>query len=117
MCNIKIKGTIKKGYNASSKWMPKYIDWLFPGTLNVELQEDKPEIKYFKSIDTEFNYPVKIAKCKINNELAYIILTPLGPKSNIGGLPRFVEISATFNIREKFNLKDGDSVIIQFYEN
>jgi CTP-dependent riboflavin kinase len=94
--------------------MPTYIPWLIPGTLNVALKADKPKIHYNQTIETNYGYPARIADCKINGLDAHIILPPLGPKSNTGGLPRFVEIGATFHIREQFNLKNGDSVIIEF---
>jgi hypothetical protein len=107
--SMTIKGTVQSGQGESSQWMPDYIPWLIPGTLNIRLYEKRPPIEYFESINTHYGKPCKIAKCKINNVEAFIILAPLG-KEHKGK----VEIGAKFNIRERFNLFDGDEVIINF---
>jgi len=107
--NIKIKGKVEKGYGESSQWMKQYIPWLVPGTLNVRLETEKPVINYTKVIDTHYRFPCKIADCKINNIPAYIIFPPLVTDNLF-----FVEIGATFNIRQQFNLNNNDVVIIEF---
>ena len=107
---VKIKGTVKKGSGESSQWMLTYIPRLFPGTLNLRLQSKKPLIYYTEIIETNYGHPCKIAPCKINNEDAFIIFPPLG-KEHKGK----IEIGATFNIRKRFNLEDGNQVIVQFY--
>ena len=109
---MKIKGIVTSGGGESSKWMPEYIPWLYPGTLNVQLESDKPEVDYFISIQTHYKNGTrcaKIANCKINDIDAYIIMPPLGRKNK-----RFLELGATFKIREKFNLQDNDEIIIEF---
>ena len=83
---------------------------MYPGTLNVGLRKDKPKIKYFEIIGTDYGKPVQIARCKINNEPAFIVLPPLTPFQEIGGPAHFVEIGATFNLRDRFNLKNGSIV-------
>jgi len=107
--SVKIKGKIESGYGESSQWMKQYIPWLVPGTLNVRLEKEKPLINYTTVIDTHFKFPCKIASCKINNTPAYIILPPLVTDNLF-----FVEIGANFNIRQKFNLTNTDTVTIEF---
>jgi CTP-dependent riboflavin kinase len=104
-----IKGTVHSGCGESSDWMKIYVPWLVPGTLNVRLHEKRPIITYLSLIDTHYGSPCKLAKCKINNVDAFIILAPLG-KEHKGK----VEIGAKFNIREKFNLNNGNEVEITF---
>jgi len=106
---VKIKGIVNSGRGESSQWMPKYIPWLVPGTVNLRLQGKKPPITYTKIIDTHYGKPCKTAPCKVNGEDAFIVWPPLG-KENKGK----VEIGATFKIREKFNLENGDIIEIEF---
>lgn len=106
---MKIKGTIKSGSGESSQWMPQYIPWLFPGTVNVKLQGKRPAINYTRLIDTHYGKPCKTAPCKVNGIDAFIVFPPLA-KEHKGK----IEIGATFKIRDKFNLKDGDQIEIEF---
>jgi len=106
---VKIKGIVKKGSGESSQWMPTYIPQLFPGTLNLKLQEKKPVVAWVEVIDTHYGKPCKVAPCKINKHNAFIIWPPLAKDHKFK-----IEVGATFKIREKFNLQDGDSVIVEF---
>lgn len=105
---MKIKGFAHKGSGESSVWMPRYIPYLYPGTLNLKLEGKKPLITYTEEIDTDYGKPCKVAPCKINGEDGFVVWPPLAKERKSR-----IEIGATFNIREKFNLKDGDSVIIE----
>jgi len=114
---VKIKGICFKGSGESSQWMPKYIPWLYPGTLNIKLQVPKPKIQWEQIIDNHYSkerpdrcHDIKIAKCKINNEDAFVVLPPCAKEHK----KLNVEIGATFKIRDKFDLKDGDEVEIEF---
>lgn len=111
---MKIQGTVISGLGQSSQWMPKYIPWLYPGTLNIKLRQDKPKIQYYEIINTHYGKPVQIARCKINDDPAFIILPPLAPLQEIGGIAHLVEIGANFNLRNHFNLRNGSTVWIEF---
>jgi CTP-dependent riboflavin kinase len=109
---VKIKGTVMSGGGESSKWMPTYIPWLYPGTLNLQLEEKKPSITYFQSIPTHYKEGTRsayVGNCRINGVDAFIIFPPLAKNRK-----RRIELGATFNIRERFNLKDGDQIIVEF---
>lgn len=114
---VKIKGICFKGSGESSQWMPKYIPWLFPGTLNVKLEMPKPTINWEEFIDNHYAevrpdrcHQIKIAKCKVNGEDAFIVLPPCAKEKK----KLNVELGATFKIRDKFNLQDGDQVEVEF---
>ena len=110
-----ITGKIVSGVGESSEWMPKYISWLYPGTLNVylELPIDH-NFKWIKIIDTHYKKPAKIASCLINAEEAFIILPPLANKIKH---PNLIEIGASFNIRKRFNLNNNDLVTLNLNNN
>ena len=107
---VKIIGSAKRGANCSTKWMPKYLPWLFPGTLNLLLRQNQPKINWHTYVETEFGNPVKVADCLINNEPAFIVFPPRAIYH-----PRKIEIGAKFKIREKYNLADGDSIEVTFF--
>ena len=73
---FKIIGKITSGLNNSSNWMPDYVPWLYPGTLNVLLESRKPKIKWKNEILTKFKRPIKISNCTINDIPAFVILPP-----------------------------------------
>lgn len=106
---VKIKGIVKTGRGESSQWMPIYLSWLVPGTLNLKLQGKISTIKWTKIIDTHYGKPCKICPCKINGVDAFLIHPPLGKENKSK-----VEIGAVFKIRKKFNLQDNDIVEIEF---
>ena len=107
--SVKINGAVYAGFGQSSQWMPMYVPWLYPGTLNIGLVSKKPIIHYFTTIDTHFGRPCKIARCKINGVDAFIIFPPMA-KDNRGR----IEIGSEFNLRDKFSLTNGDIVEIEF---
>jgi CTP-dependent riboflavin kinase len=104
-------GTVEPGGQSSSKWMPQYIDWLTPGTLNIRIGLPMPNINWHKEIDTHYNSPCRISDCIINGERAFLINPP-----EIGiDPPRYLaEIGHTENLREKLGLRNGSRVYVRF---
>ena len=105
-----IIGYVVEGAKKSSKWMQKENPFssLFPGTLNIKLEKQKPQINYFFQVSLKRGI-CKIAKCKINNIDAYIILPPTATLGH-----NYVEIGHEKNLRNLLNLKTNDQVIISF---
>lgn len=106
---LKVKGTVGKGLGSSAKWMPDYISWLYPGTLNVILEEKCPAIKWHTEIKTHWRKPIKLANCLINGIEATIILPPL---ANTKKRPNLLEVGATVKLRDELKLSTGDTVEI-----
>ena len=106
-----LTGKVNSGFGESSGWMPEYIPWLFPGTLNIRLdREYSDEFNWIYIIETSYESPVKIAACQINNLDAFIIKPPLAPPTKSSGL---IEIGCQEKLRDKLNLKNGDTVQIK----
>jgi CTP-dependent riboflavin kinase len=107
-------GTVASGSKYSSKWMPKYIPWLYVGTLNVKMDSVIPEIVWEQEIETHYGQPCRIARCKINGVNAFLINPP-----EVGiDPPRYLaEIGSKFGLRNVLNLKDGSRVVIRFWIN
>lgn len=108
----KIEGRVSKGLGGSSKWMPAHIPWLYPGTLNIILDEPRPKINWYNEIETSYNKPAKLAKCKINSVDAIIVKPPLTKLKNNTYL---IEIAHQKNLRLLLGLCDNDTVIIEFF--
>jgi nucleoside-diphosphate-sugar epimerase len=106
------KGIVTSGYGSSSDWMPRTLPNLYPGTLNLKVIGKKPKYNYHSIVkDLSYNRNVKLTKCKINGADAFIVLSPLVKEKK-----SFAEIAATFNLRSRFNLIDGDIVTIEIHD-
>ncbi len=108
----KYLGTVSSGSGSSSQWMPKYIPWLRPGTLNVKIDLEIPEIAWEKEIETHYEEPCRIARCKINGIPAFLINPP-----EVGtDPPRYLaEIGSKFKLRDVLRLRDGSRIKIRFW--
>lgn len=113
-----LKGKVKKGLGNASFWVEKIKDVfykktgmkLFYGTLNIELE--KPyELENYWIIDRQEyggTQNVFVQKCEIEGNQAYIVRSEkTAHKSNI------IEIVSDIKFREKFNLRDNDTVEIK----
>jgi CTP-dependent riboflavin kinase len=108
----KYAGTVASGSNNSIEWMPEWLPWLRPGTLNVKMDAQIPKIAWEKEIETNFKRPCRVARCKINNVDAFLINPPL-----VGiDPPRYLaEVGSELGLRDLLSLQDGDRVFIQFW--
>jgi CTP-dependent riboflavin kinase len=104
-------GTVEEGGKSSAKWMPQYIPWLFPGTLNVRMRQPIPEIFWSEEKNTHYGEPCRIARCKINNIDAFIINPP---EVSIVPPQYLAEIAHKSKLRDMLSLKNGDTVSIVF---
>ena len=105
-------GTVESGGKSSTKWMPKYIPWLMPGTVNVKMDTEIPEIFWEQELETQYEQPCRIARCKINGMKAYLINPP-----EVGiDPPRYLaEIGSKIKLRDVLKLYDGSRVAIRFW--
>lgn len=118
-----MKGKIKSGLGQGSYWITKftpvfmreYSIKLFPGTLNVEIEEDYKLVDSYKVIPG-FEYGgtdrVLVQKCIILGETAYIVRPERNNKENGDHPLNILEIISDVNFREKFNLKNDDEIEI-----
>ena len=108
----KYRGTVSSGGKSSSKWMPIYLPGLHPGTVNIQMDEPIPEIDWEKEIETHYEQPCRIARCKINNVDAFLINPP-----EVGiDPPRYLaELGSELILRNIFKLHDGSRVSIKFW--
>ncbi len=116
------KGKIKSGLGDAKNWVykvnkpfeKKYNMKLFLGTLNIELEKEYILENADRILPNEYggDFDVLVKECKIFDHKAYIVRTD---KNNKGYGPHplnIVEIVTDINVRETYNLKDEDEIII-----
>ena len=88
---------------------------LYPGTLNIELNEPY-NLKSTYTIKAEEyggKYDVQVQECVLLEQKAYIVRSEKNLKEESDYERNIIEIVSNINFREKYNLKDGDLVKIQ----
>ena len=105
-------GIVSSGSGSSSTWMPKYFPWLRPGTLNVKIETEIPEINWESQIETHYGQPCRVARCKINGINAFLINPP-----EVGiDPPRYLaEIGSKLKLRDVLKLGNGSRVNVRFW--
>lgn len=114
---ISIKGKIIDGTNNSNTWFPTLLPKLYPGTLNVLLDNYRPDIEWHTDIlITEGKYKdttLRLANCTINNIPALIIKPP---KFKYLKRYNWLEIGHTQRLRELLTLQNSGIVEINFVQ-
>ncbi|MBI4532883.1 MAG: DUF120 domain-containing protein [Candidatus Melainabacteria bacterium] len=92
----------------------------FPGTLNVQLEQDYSLPNNPLRLEKEEyggTVSVSLVPCKILGQNAFILRTD-GNEQGLGDHPKSViEIAAAIKFRDVFNLHDGDIVEIEVEQN
>ncbi len=119
---MKVKGKVISGLGNAKFWMEriceafeeKYKVKPFLGTLNVLLERNLILDDKEKIMASEYggDYDVLVLKCKILEKEAYIVRTTKNNSFDGDHKPNVIEIVADEKLREKLNLKDGDTVCI-----
>ena len=95
-------------------FLKKYNKRLFEGTLNIKLKKELSIST--KNIIEKHEYGgtqnVLIQKCKIFNEEAFIVRAEKNNNSGGDYNLDIIEIVAEEKLRDKYNIKDGDKIII-----
>lgn len=91
---------------------------LYPGTLNVELEEpyDLKTVYTIKAEEYGGKYDVQVQECTLLEHKAYIVRSEKNLKEESDYEKNIIEIVSNINFREKYNLKDGDLVKIQILD-
>lgn len=91
---------------------------LYPGTLNVELEEpyDLKTTYIIKAKEYGGKYDVQVQECTLLEHKAYIVRSEKNLKEESDYEKNIIEIVSNINFRDKHNLKDGDLVKIQILD-
>src|SRR5262245_20458643 len=117
-----LKGKVVSGVGNFSFWIEKLLDhyrnktglWLFPGTLNIQLDEpfDLPlERARLEAEEYGGSVSVSIVPCKVFGRAAVILRTDKAdsdPQSR-----KIIEVACEVKLREQYQLQDGDLVEVE----
>lgn len=113
-----LKGIVKKGLGDASFWVKKIEDVfykktnmkLFYGTLNIELEKPYKLQNYWIIKKDEYGgtQDVYVQNCKIYGRQAYIVRAEKTAHSS-----NVIEIVSDIKLREYFDLKDKDNIVIE----
>lgn len=108
-------GRAKKFINMMQKsFFEKTNINLYPGTLNVKLNESyilKPDF-IIKPEEYGGTFNVQIQKCKVLGENAYIVRSEKNTNNSGDYGQDIIEIISDINFRKKYDLKDGEVINI-----
>lgn len=120
---MKLQGKVTSGIGTAKMWVGKINKVfenktgmsLFPGTLNIKIEEDyniQPDwiIKPEEFGGTE---NVLVKKCKILNNTAYIVRAEKNQKGKGEHNLQIIEVVSNINFRQEYNLKNGASILIE----
>lgn len=117
-----LKGKITKGLGRAKIFVSMMQDAfyeknkisLYPGTLNVELENPYDlNVDYLiKPEEYGGTFNVQIQKCEIFGQTAYIVRSEKNIKNEGDYKQDIIEIVSDINFRKQYNLKDGDEIEI-----
>lgn len=119
-----LRGKVVSGMGNFSYWIDKLHEHytrktgmtLFPGTLNVQLDEPyslPKQVTRLEGWEYEGTVSVNIVPCSILGKAGFILRTDANEQGR-GHHPRtIVEVATDVKLRDYFNLKDGDEVTIE----
>jgi riboflavin kinase len=119
-----LTGRVVTGVGNFSYWIDKLKDHyrrktglvLFPGTLNVQLDEEYSVPAGATRLEGEEyggDVSVNIVPCRIFDEEAVILRTDKYEKDEGPHARTLVEVACEVKLRDKYQLKDGDIVHIE----
>lgn len=120
-----LKGRVFTGLGRFSYWIDRLQDYykdktgmkLFPGTLNIQLEEpyDLPEDQVIRFEKEEYGGPVSVSllPCTIMGRKAFVLRTDRNAREE-GAYPRTViEIATDVKLRDVYGLSDGDFIEVE----
>ena len=122
-----LSGKVVSGMGNFSYWIEKLNEHylrktgmkLFPGTLNVELDEPyalPPQVIRLEGREYGGNVSVNIVPCSIMGKSAFLLRTDANEEGR-GHHPRtIVEVATDVKLRDHFCLNDGDVVQIETFD-
>jgi riboflavin kinase len=122
--SVILEGKVVSGMGNFSYWIEKLEPYyarktgmrLFPGTLNVQLDEPyslPQRVIRLEGHEYGSHVSVNIVPCTMNGRRAFILRTDANEQER-GHHPRtIIEIATDVKLRDHFELKDGDTVQVE----
>jgi len=121
---VVLSGRVVSGVGNYSYWIERLRDHyqrktglkLFPGTLNVELADEYSVPAGAMRLEGEEyggTVSVNIVPCRIFEEEAVILRTDSNERGEGAHPKTIVEVACEVKLRDKYDLRDGDAVLIE----
>lgn len=118
-----MQGIVRKGLGEGKYWInklnPIFIKKnnikLFPGTLNIEIEEKyiiKDNYQAIQGNEYGGTEEVLIKECRVLGEKAFIVRPKRNNKEDGDHPLNIIEIISNINFRRKYNLRDNDKIEI-----
>jgi riboflavin kinase len=120
-----VRGKVVSGQSDFGLWIERLSSFyaektgmrLYPGTLNVELPYPyslPPDVMRLEAYEYGGIVSVSIVPCRIFDRRAFLLRTDQSERGT-GFHPRnIIEIAADIRLRDAYQLRDGDSVEVEF---
>lgn len=102
-------GTVINGAGSSATWFPDYLPQLYPGTLNLWMDEVPPPLEWHTEIETHFGPPVRLANVRVNGFQVYVVEAPLAERGT-----QSLEVASFIRLRDFLKLGNGDRVNVVY---
>jgi riboflavin kinase, archaea type len=123
-----LQGKVVSGIGNFSYWIEKLEPYytrktgmrLFPGTLNIQLQEPyslPTQVIRLEGHEYGSHVSVNIVPCTINGLRAFILRTDANEQESGHHPKTIIEIATNVKLRDHFHLQDGDSVQVEVNAN
>ncbi len=122
-----LRGKVVSGIGNFSYWIEKLREHylsktgmsLFPGTLNVQLEEPyslPPRVIRLEGQEYGGTVSVNLVPCSIRGKSAFLLRTDANEQERGHHPKTIVEIATDIKLRDHFDLNDGDQVEIEIYD-
>lgn len=102
-------GKVINGAGSSATWMPDYLPQLYPGTLNLWMDEVPPNLEWHTEVETHFGPPVRLANIRVNGFQVYAVQAPLAKRGT-----QSLEVASFIRLRDFLKLENGDRVNVVY---
>lgn len=122
-----LRGKVVSGMGNFSYWIEKLQEHyrsktgmnLFPGTLNVQLEEPyslPQRVIRLEGQEYGGDVSVSMVPCSIRGKRAFLLRTDANEQERGHHPKTIVEIATDIRLRDHFDLNDGDQVEIEIYD-
>ncbi len=121
----RLRGKVVSGVASFGEWIERLNGFyeqktgmrLYPGTLNVELTSEyslPADVIRLEAAEYGGRVSVSIVPCRIFDRPAFLLRTDQNEQGTGHHARNIIEIATDVRLRDSYQLKDGDSVEVEF---
>ena len=121
----RLRGKVVSGLGNFGQWIERLSSYyeqktgmeLYPGTLNVELPAEyslPPDVLRLEAEEYGGRVSVSLVPCRIFDRQAFLLRTDQNERGEGHHARNLIEIATDVRLRDRYQLRDGDWVEIEF---